>query len=72
MVGPGAGRADATSREFFLDTVQRLQAAGAEVVLLTATDLFLACDGPDCGVPTLDCALIHVDALTTLSAASPS
>ena len=67
-----AGRADARSREFFLGTAQRLQAAGAEVVLLAGTDLFLAFDGHDCGVPTLDCALTHVEALTALSAAPPS
>ena len=64
-----AGQADARCREFFASTAQRLHAAGAELVLLAGTDLFLAFDGHDCGVPTLDCALTHVEALTALSAA---
>lgn len=60
-----AGVADARSRRFFAATAQRLRAAGAEVVLLAGTDLFLAFDGLDCGVPTLDCALTHVEAITS-------
>lgn len=63
-----AGQADARCREFFASTAQRLHAAGAELVLLAGTDLFLAFDGHDCGVPTLDCALTHVETLTALSA----
>lgn len=61
-----AGQADAACREFFAATARRLHAAGAELILLAGTDLFLAFDGHDCGVPTLDCALTHVEALTAL------
>lgn len=36
---------------------------GAESIILAGTDLFLAFEGHDCGFPTVDCALLHVEAL---------
>ena len=36
---------------------------GAEAVILGGTDMFLAFDGADCGLETIDCADIHVDAI---------
>jgi aspartate racemase len=62
-----AGRASDAQRAFFVAAGQGLHEAGAEVVLLAGTDLFLAFDGRDCGVTTLDCAVIHVNALTVVS-----
>lgn len=40
---------------------------GAEAVLLAGTDLFLAFEGRDCGFPTIDGALVHVEALARAS-----
>ena len=62
-----AGQADARCRAFFAATAQRLHAAGADVVLLAGTDLFLAFEGHDSSVPTIGCALTHVEALSSLS-----
>ena len=61
------GRASDAQRAFFVAAGHSLHQAGAEVVLLAGTDLFLAFDGLDCGVTTLDCATIHVNALTVVS-----
>jgi aspartate racemase len=36
---------------------------GAEAVLLAGTDLFVAFDGHDCGFPTIDGAMVHVEAI---------
>ena len=46
------------------DLVER---QGAEAVLLAGTDLFVAFDGRDPGYPTIDGALLHVDALARAS-----
>lgn len=46
------------------DLVER---QGAEAVLLAGTDLFLAFEGRDPGYPTIDGALLHVEALTRAS-----
>ena len=67
-----AGRASDAQRAFFIEAGHALHEAGAEVVLLAGTDLFLAFDGRDCGVTTLDCAAIHVNALTVVSMSSAS
>jgi aspartate racemase len=63
--------AEATDRqrELFFHAGRELQARGAETVLLGGTDLFLAFEGHDCGFPTLDCGLAHVEALTARSLA---
>ena len=46
------------------DLVER---QGAEAVLLAGTDLFLAYEGRDPGYPTIDGALLHVEALARAS-----
>jgi len=62
-----AGRVSEPQREFFFETGRSLHRAGAEVVLLAGTDLFLAFDGRECGVATIDCATVHIDSLLRLS-----
>jgi hypothetical protein len=32
--------------------------------VLAGTDLFLVFEGQDCGFPTMDCAMAHIDAIT--------
>ena len=54
-------------REFFFRVGGDLHRDGAEAVLLAGTDLCLVFDGRDCGFPTIDCALAHVEAITRLS-----
>ena len=54
-------------REFFFRIGGDLHRDGAEAVLLAGTDLCLVFDGRDCGFPTIDCALAHVEAITRLS-----
>jgi aspartate/glutamate racemase len=51
-------------RAFFYRVGGDLYRGGAEVVVLAGTDLFLVIDGRDCGFPTLDCAMAHVEAIT--------
>jgi aspartate racemase len=63
------GAATDRHREFFFRVCQDLQRDGAEAVLLAGTDLCLVFDGYDCGVPTVDCALAHVEAITRRSLA---
>ena len=46
------------------DLVER---QGAEAVLLAGTDLFVAFEGHDPGYPTIDGALLHVDAIARAS-----
>ena len=46
------------------DLVER---QGAEAVLLAGTDLFVAFEGRDPGYPTIDGALLHVDAIARAS-----
>lgn len=40
---------------------------GAEAVLLAGTDLFVAFEGRDCGFPTIDGAMVHVQAIARAS-----
>lgn len=61
------GRATDRHREFFFRVCRDLQRDGAEAVLLAGTDLCLVFDGYDSGVPTVDCALAHVEAIARLS-----
>ena len=56
-------------REFFFGVGRDLHADGAQAVLLAGTDLCLVFDGRDCGFPTVDCALAHVEAITERSLA---
>ena len=62
-----AGGVSGPQREFFFETGRSLHRAGAEVVLLAGTDLFLAFDGRECGVVTIDCATVHIDSLLRLT-----
>ncbi|HLF10356.1 MAG TPA: aspartate/glutamate racemase family protein [Gammaproteobacteria bacterium] len=66
-----AGCASEPQREFFFETAHRLHRAGADVVLLAGTDLFLAFDGRDCGVVTIDCATVHIASLLRLTSTKP-
>lgn len=63
------GGATDQNRDFFFRICRNLQRDGAEAVLLAGTDLCLVFDGYDCGVPTVDCALAHVEAITERSLA---
>lgn len=63
------GGATDQNRAFFFRVCQDLHRDGAEAVLLAGTDLCLVFDGHDCGVPTVDCALAHVEAITARSLA---
>jgi aspartate racemase len=62
-----AGGVSEPQREFFFQTGRRLHRAGAELVLLAGTDLYLAFDGRECGVVTIDCATVHIDSMLRLS-----
>src|SRR5215510_5039707 len=62
-----AGRASDEQRAFFFRMGRALHEAGAQVVLLAGTDLFLAFDGRESGVTTIDCATVHVEALARLA-----
>jgi aspartate racemase len=66
-----AGRVSEPQREFFFETARHLNRAGADVVLLAGTDLFLAFDGRDCGVVAIDCATVHIASLLRLSLTKP-
>jgi aspartate racemase len=61
------GGATERHREFFFRVGAALHAGGAEAVLLAGTDLCLVFDGRECGFPTVDCALAHVEAITQRS-----
>lgn len=65
-----ARRATDEQREFFFEAGRALQSAGAEVVLLAGTDLFLAYDGRESGVLAVDCAAVHAEVLAGLGLAS--
>jgi len=59
-----AGQAYDQQRELLFSVGNDLcQKQGAEAVLLAGTDLFLAFEGRECGVPTVDCARVHIVAL---------
>jgi aspartate racemase len=61
---------EAQRRTFFTEGAKLVHDRGADVVLLSGTDLFLAFQDRDCGFPVLDCADIHVEAIYRISAAS--
>jgi aspartate racemase len=52
------------ARGFFFRIGRELYRGGAEVIVLAGTDLFLVFEGQDCGFPTMDCAMAHIDAIT--------
>jgi aspartate racemase len=58
------GAVTAAQRAFFFRLGAELCGDGAETIVLAGTDLFLVFDGQDCGFPTFDCALAHVEAIT--------
>ncbi|MGD9902900.1 MAG: aspartate/glutamate racemase family protein [Vicinamibacterales bacterium] len=58
------GRVTDEHRAFFFRIGRRLYDEGAEVIVLGGTDLYLVFDGQECGFPTVDCALAHIDAIT--------
>src|SRR5262249_25217246 len=60
----GAGQADDQQRELLFSVGNDLcRKQGAEAVALAGTDLFLAFDGRECGFITIDCAIVHINAL---------
>lgn len=61
------GKCTEEQREFFFDVGHEMIARGADAVMLAGTDLCLAFDGFDPGFPVVDAALVHVDALFSLS-----
>ena len=64
-----SGQVTELQRALFFDVARRLcNDHGAEAVMLGGTDLFLAFDGQDCGVPIVDCAGIHIQALARTAA----
>jgi aspartate racemase len=58
------GAVSDAARAFFVRVGRELHGGGAEVIVLAGTDLFLVFDGQDCGFPTMDCAMAHIDAIT--------
>jgi aspartate racemase len=63
-----SGQASDQQRETLFSIGKNLcDVQGADAVVLAGTDLFLAFDGHDCGFPVVDCAKVHIDALTRKS-----
>jgi aspartate racemase len=58
------GAVTGAQRAFFFRLGGELYGDGAELIVLAGTDLFLVFDRQDCGFPTFDCALAHIDAIT--------
>jgi len=54
-------------RAFFFDVGHEMIDRGADAVMLAGTDLCLAFDGQEPGFPVIDAALVHVDALFSVS-----
>jgi aspartate racemase len=68
-----AGQADDQERELLFSVGNDLcRKQGAEAVVLAGTDLFLAFEGRECGFPTIDCARVHIDALSRESMRRPA
>ena len=61
---------EAQRRTFFTEGARLVRDRGADVVLLSGTDLFLAFQDRDCGFPVLACADIHVEAIYQKSVAN--
>lgn len=63
-----AGAATDEQRDLFFDVGRQMcTERGAQAVILAGTDLFLAFDGEDCGIPVIDAAQVHIDRLASLS-----
>ncbi|MEJ6603496.1 MAG: aspartate/glutamate racemase family protein [Verrucomicrobiia bacterium] len=59
-----SGHATNEQREVVFSTGTELcRNGGADSIVLAGTDLFLAFEGHDCGFPTIDCAVVHSEAL---------
>jgi len=67
-----AGAATDRHRDYFEVAARKLLQAGAEVIVLGGTDLFLAYEGRTPDYPVVDSALVHADAITRVSLESPS
>ena len=66
-----SGKVTQAQRDIFFRVGRNLcDQLGAEAVLLGGTDLFLAFDGQECGFPVIDCAALHIDALTKAAAST--
>ena len=63
-----SGRITPENRRIFFDAGRDMVARGAEAVLLAGTDLFVAFEGQDPGLATIDAALLHVDELAAEAA----
>lgn len=66
-----AGDVTEAQRRIFFEAGRDMKTRGAEVVLLGGTDLFLAFDGQSPGFETLDCAQLHINAISNWAAARP-
>lgn len=63
-----SGMATDEQRAFFHEAGRKLcQEQGADAVALAGTDLFLAFGEADHGYPLIDCAKVHIDAITHVS-----
>ncbi|MEL7371215.1 MAG: aspartate/glutamate racemase family protein [Myxococcota bacterium] len=59
-----AGRVTDTQRQVFLKAIDQMQRdEGVEAVMLAGTDLTLAFDDTFEGIPLIDCAALHADAI---------
>ncbi|MEM7017691.1 MAG: aspartate/glutamate racemase family protein [Pseudomonadota bacterium] len=64
----GVGSVTQQQRELFFNMGKTLcEEQGAEAIVLSGTDLFLAFDGQDCGFTTIDSALAHINAILKAS-----
>lgn len=62
------GQVDSRQRELLFSIGKSLcEKQGAEAIVLAGTDLFLAFDGHECGFNVIDSALVHIDALCSMS-----
>jgi aspartate racemase len=66
-----AGAATDQQRQYFELAGRKLLQAGAEVVVLGGTDLFLAFEGRAPDYPIVDSALVHAEAITRVSLGRP-
>jgi len=64
-----AGEVSEAQRATFFEIGQRMVDAGADAVMLSGTDLFLAFDGQDPGFAVIDGAEVHIAACLAVAAA---
>ncbi len=66
----GAAKVTEEQRQIFFEAARHFaDAHGVDATLLAGTDLFLAFEGQDPGVPIIDCAEIHIAELARLALA---